>query len=578
MMTAAAGVPPAGAARIVRVEERARFRCARCGETFADASSLVSHKVWHRKRDASSNAPVEEEHHRDGGVTGARGGPTRGHPSGVRRGNDVAGALTHAQRDLLREGEQLMRRLDTVRASTSFSSPSSSSSMGRLHATSRTSLAQRLRAEKEERARRDGIIGWTSPTRSPTREPRQQQPGTRPSAGGFDEEKSHEKGEDDEALETVAPPRRPVAPRYGSEVPDEPAARPIRMSSPHEAETIRYRDEDDDEDASPSSASSSTASFDSTVDAASAEWTAPSADDGSLFRPACAPIALRKAPGQIRREEAAARREAARAAARDAKTKQRLENQNQNQNGEARPGTREDAVRPTQPSLPRWQGGTVIRRDRTGGGGGGGGIRSGDLTKGDGDDAPEDDPRLNDPRWGDPGGRLLDRARAAAVKIATRELAREAKRLALKEKGAIDPVGARKGGRDRATAEGGESPVAIFDESGDDSTDEARGSGVGGFLARYRALVRERDVGVLREREEREARAREEEEWRSSRSDEEDEDEDEGEGGRDGRALRAVASNEEDESFVEELTPEEEDELAEFERLERQVAAEVGAA
>ena len=97
-------------------------------------------------------------------------------------------------------------------------------------------------------------------------------------------------------------------------------------------------------------------------------------------------------------------------------------------------------------------------------------------------------------------------------------------------------------------------------------------------MARYRALVRERDVGVLREREEREAREREEEEWRSSRSDEEDEDADAGEGGRDGRALRAVASNEEDESFVEELTPEEEDELAEFERLERQVAAEVGAA
>ena len=122
----------------------------------------MSHKVWHRKHDA----PVEEDlHRRDGGVTGARGGPTRGHPSGVRRGNDVAGALTHAQRDLLREGEELMRRLDTVRASSSSSA--SSSSMGRLHATSRTSLAQRLRAEKEERARRDGIIGWTSPTRSP---------------------------------------------------------------------------------------------------------------------------------------------------------------------------------------------------------------------------------------------------------------------------------------------------------------------------------------------------------------------------------------------------------------------------
>ena len=45
-----------------------------------------------------------------------------------------------------------------------------------------------------------------------------------------------------------------------------------------------------------------------------------------------------------------------------------------------------------------------------------------------------------------------------------------------------------------------------------------------------------------------------------------------------GARSRAVASNEEDESFVEELTPEEEDELAEFERLEREVAAEVGAA
>ena len=94
-------------------------------------------------------------------------------------------------------------------------------------------------------------------------------------------------------------------------------------------------------------------------------------------------------------------------------------------------------------------------------------------------------------------------------------------------------------------------------------------------MARYRALVRERDVGVLREREEREAREREEEEWRSSRSDEDEGDEEEGD--RDGRA-RAVASNEEDVSFVEELTPEEEDELAEFERLEREVAAEVGAA
>ena len=174
------------------------------------------------------------------------------------------------------------------------------------------------------------------------------------------------------------------------------------------------------------------------------------------------------------------------------------------------------------------------------------------------------------------------------MQIATRELARQAKRLAIKEKG-IDPSrgagagGARKGGgRDGATPETG-AVNAIFErvDSGDESgDDEARGSGSVGFLARYRALVRERDVGVLREREDREARAREEEEWRSSRSDDDDDDEDEGdeeEGDRDGRA-RAVASNEEDESFVEELTPEEEDELAEFERLEREVAAEVGAA
>ena len=574
-MTAAAGVPPAGAARIVRVEDRARFRCARCGETFADASSLVSHKVWHRKHDA----PVEEDlHRRDGGVTGARGGPTRGHQSGVRRGNDVAGALTHAQRDLLREGEELMRRLDTVRASSSSST--SSSSMGRLHATSRTSLAQRLRAEKEERARRDGIAGWTSPTPSPTRAPPQQQkqPGTRPSAGDVDEEGS-EKGRD-EVLETAAPPRRPVAPRYGSEVPDEPPARPPRVSSPHEPETIRYRDDDDDKDEDEAS-SSSTASFNSSDDAA--DGTAPStivtvvtADDG-LFRPACAPIALRKAPGQIRREEAAAARAAARAAALEAGPRERRP---RSENGESRPGTVEAPSRP----LPRWQGGTVIRRDRAGSGGLGGGGAGTGATRGDGDNAERPEERV-DPRWGDPGGRLLDRARAAAVQIATRELARQAKRLAIKEKGIVPgdagAGGARKGGgRDGATPESG-AVNAIFErvDSGDESgDDEARGSGSVGFLARYRALVRERDVGVLREREDREARAREEEEWRSSRSDEEDEDEDAGEGGRDGRALRAVASNEEDESFVEELTPEEEDELAEFERLEREVAAEVGAA
>ena len=579
-MTAAAGVPPAGAARIVRVEDRARFRCARCGETFADASSLVSHKVWHRKHDA----PVEEDlHRRDGGVTGARGGPTRGHQSGVRRGNDVAGALTHAQRDLLREGEELMRRLDTVRASSSSST--SSSSMGRLHATSRTSLAQRLRAEKEERARRDGIDGWTSPTPSPTRAPPQQkQPGTRPSAGDVDEEGS-EKGRD-EVLETAAPPRRPVAPRYGSEVPDEPPARPPRVSSPHEPETIRYRDDDDDDDKDEdeaSSSSSSTASFNSSDDAA--DGTAPStivtvvtADDG-LFRPACAPIALRKAPGQIRREEAAAARAAARAAALEAGPRERRP---RSENGESRPGTVEAPSRP----LPRWQGGTVIRRDRAGSGGLGGGGAGTGATRGDGDNAERPEERV-DPRWGDPGGRLLDRARAAAVQIATRELARQAKRLAIKEKGIVPgdagAVGARKGGgRDGATPESG-AVNAIFErvDSGDESgDDEARGSGSVGFLARYRALVRERDVGVLREREDREARAREEEEWRSSRSDDEDDDDDEGdeeEGDRDGRA-RAVAPNEEDESFVEELTPEEEDELAEFERLEREVAAEVGAA
>ena len=222
-----------------------------------------------------------------------------------------------------------------------------------------------------------------------------------------------------------------------------------------------------------------------------------------------------------------------------------------------------------------------------GGFGGASGAGTG-STRGDGDNAERPEERV-DPRWGDPGGRLLDRARAAAVQITTRELARQAKRLAIKEKG-IDPSrrsrrgwSAEGGGRDGATPESG-AVNAIFErvDSGDESgDDEARGSGSVGFLARYRALVRERDVGVLREREDREARAREEEEWRSSRSDDDDDDdEDEGdeeEGDRDGRA-RAVASNEEDESFVEELTPEEEDELAEFERLEREVAAEVGAA
>ena len=80
---------------------------------------------------------------------------------------------------------------------------------------------------------------------------------------------------------------------------------------------------------------------------------------------------------------------------------------------------------------------------------GGGGAGTG-ATRGDGDNAERPEERV-DPRWGDPGGRLLDRARAAAVQIATRELARQAKRLAIKEKG-IDlsrgagAGGARKGG------------------------------------------------------------------------------------------------------------------------------------
>ena len=169
------------------------------------------------------------------------------------------------------------------------------------------------------------------------------------------------------------------------------------------------------------------------------------------------------------------------------------------------------------------------------------------------------------------------------MQIATRELARQASDSRLRKR--IDPSrGAGAGGarkEERGWGDAGGAVNAIFErvDSGDESgDDEAGGSGSVGFLARYRALVRERDVGVLREREDREARAREEEEWRSSRSDDEDDDDDEGdeeEGDRDGRA-RAVAPNEEDESFVEELTPEEEDELAEFGWLEREVAAEVG--
>ena len=265
-MTAAAGVPPAGAARIVRVEERARFRCARCGRRSRTRAR------WYRTRCGivrdASNAPVEEEHHRDGGVTGARGGPTRGHPSGVRRGNDVAGALTHAQRDLLREGEQLMRRLDTVRASTSFSSPSSSSSMGRLHDVENLARAEAARGEGGAReARRHHRVDV--PDALPDARAAAAAAGNASKRGGFDEEKSHEKGEDDKALETVAPPRRPrrAEVRVGGSRRAGRASHP-GGSSPHEAETIRYRDDDDDDDdASPSSASSSTASFDSTIDA-----------------------------------------------------------------------------------------------------------------------------------------------------------------------------------------------------------------------------------------------------------------------------------------------------------------------
>ena len=178
----------------------------------------------------------------------------------------------------------------------------------------------------------------------------------------------------------------------------------------------------------------------------------------------------------------------------------------------------------------------MIRRDRTGGGGGGGGIRSGRPHNGDGDGKEtEDDPRLNDPRWGDPGGRLLDRARAAAVKIATRELAREAKRLALKEKGAIDPVGARKGGEGSGRRRRVVSHRLRFLTSRATTRRTRRaGRGLVIFGAIPRAGAGEGTLASCASARSARRGAREEEEWRSSRSDEEDEDEDEGEGGRDG--------------------------------------------
>ena len=135
-------------------------------------------------------------------------------------------------------------------------------------------------------------------------------------------------------------------------------------------------------------------------------------------------------------------------------------------------------------------------------------------------------------------------------------------------------------------------------DADDDSDDEDEGEGNDTAvrktrLVMYDALVRARDVRVLTARAEAEAAARrEEEEWRSSHSvssgDEEVEEPAEEEGfivkGRDDTveekadSVDAKGAEGADTAVHETLTSSTEDaELAEFERLEREVLAEVGA-
>ena len=571
------------AAGVVRVEERARFRCQRCQECFHDASSLVKHKIAHRKADT-------ERAHGLGGVQPGNGRTeglaTDGLKSGVRHPRetltrkDTNSHLTHTHRDLMRKGDELMREMDRVAVS-GLTEKESSSSMGRLHATSRTSvgsLTQRLRWEKETRTRRDGIAGW-SPTPSP--EP---SPGTmhrRPAATRATRDLFTAEDEDESPLEKAPPmpsldTHRPPAPRYGSEVPDEPFPSPPTHSPIHRYDDDTYAssptdDEEDEEDLEE-------------------EYFEDEPIDAGLFL-GSKPIALRKAPAQIRREEAAARREASRAAALEAAS----QGKPRSETGSSRPSTVGDENGKLDKPPPRWQGGTVIRRAK-------GSRGAFPDHNSDGNDVEKEFEKDVDrpEHWGDPGGKLLQRARAAAVKIERAERVRAEKRsvYVAKHGNRVVTVVGELPGEDAGLI--GVKPGHEVDAD-DDSDDEDEGEGNGTAvrktrLAMYDALVRARDVRVLTERAEAEAAARrEEEEWRSSHSvssgDEEVEEPAE-EGcivkGRDD--IKVVEEKESAKLPVDDTaatTPSavhqtltsstEAAELAEFERLEREVLAEVGA-
>ena len=384
------------AAGVVRVEERARFRCQRCQECFHDASSLVKHKIAHRKADT-------ERAHGLGGVQPGNGRTeglaTDGTKSGVRHPRetltrkDTNSHLTHTHRDLMRKGDELMREMDRVAVSVP-TEKESSSSMGRLHATSRTSvgsLTQRLRWEKETRARRDGIAGW-SPTPSPEPAP------GRPAHATMHR---HLAEDEDESPPEKAPPmpsldtHRPPAPRYGSEVPDEPFPSPPTHSPIHRYDDDTYAssptdDEEDEED----------------LEDENSEYFDDEPIDAGLFL-GSKPIALRKAPAQIRREEATARREAARAAALEAAS----QGKPRSEAGSSRPSTVGDENGKLDKPPPRWQGGTVIRRAK-------GSRGAFPDHNGDEKDAEKEFEKDVDrpEHWGDPGGKLLQRARNAASK------------------------------------------------------------------------------------------------------------------------------------------------------------------
>ena len=567
------------AAGVVRVEERARFRCQRCQECFHDASSLVKHKIAHRKADT-------ERAHGLGGVQPGNGRTeglaTDGTKSGVRHPRetltrkDTNSHLTHTHRDLMRKGDELMREMDRVAVSVP-TEKESSSSMGRLHATSRTSvgsLTQRLRWEKETRARRDGIAGW-SPTPSPE-----------PSPGPAPRRAMHRRDEDEEVESPPekAPPmpsldtHRPPAPRYGSEVPDEPFPSPPTHSPIH-----RYDDDD-------TYASSPTDDEEEEEDLEE-EYFEDEPIDAGLFL-GSKPIALRKAPAQIRREEATARREAARAAALEAAS----QGKPRSEAGSSRPSTVGDDNGKLDKQPPRWQGGTVIRRAK-----GSRGAFPGHASD-EKDVEKEFEKDVDRPEhWGDPGGELLRRARAAAVKIERAERVRAEKRsvyVAKHGNRVVTVVGELPGEYAGVTGVKPGHEVDADDDSDDEDEYNENGTAVRiNRLAMYDALLRARDVRVLTERAEAESAARrEEEEWRSSHSvssgDEEVEEPATEEGcvvkGQDD--VKVVEKEESADTSVDDTTeapsavhetltpPSTEDaELAEFERLEREVLAEVGA-